>query len=250
MLKYLYRGEGGVRMNVIICDDNQFFCQQLEDYVDAAFAGFGQSYNCDVFYSGEALLAAQEELEEAIQLYLLDIELPGIDGLSLAAKIRQQDTQALIIFVTSHKEKMANAFDVAAFHFITKPLQAEKVLEVLNLAKEHFMRGKRTFQFTIRKRRYSLFASEINYFASQARKVNIHTTSGKVYEYYGTLDDVEEQLGLSTFLRIHKSYLVNIDYFLRVESKKVIMKDGALLPISKGYHSAFHQNYRTQLLGI
>ncbi|MBO1306891.1 response regulator transcription factor [Enterococcus sp. 669A] len=237
-------------MNVIICDDDQFFCQQLEDYVDAAFADFGQSYNCDVYYSGEELLAARKALEEPIQVYLLDIELPGIDGLSLAAEIRREDSQALIIFVTSHEEEMPRAFDVAAFHFIIKPLQPEKVLEVLKRAKEHFIRSKRTFQFIIRKRRYTLFAAEIAYFISQGRKVSIHTTSGKVYEYYGTLDEAEEQLGMSTFLRIHKSYLVNVDYFLRVESKKVIMQDGELLPISKRYHSAFHQNYRTQLLSI
>ncbi len=235
-------------MNIIICDDDSFFCHQLEKYVDQVFSEFGSSYKCEIFYNGEGLLSYLKKTKETVQIYLLDIEMTGMNGLQLAAKIRAQDAEAIIIFVTNHDEEMPNAFDVQAFHYLVKPLNEEKVLQVLIRAKKYLIGQKKLFHFTVRQQLHTLPVSEIEFFSSEGRKVIIHMKNGESCEYYDTLDEVEEQLGLSTFFRIHKSYLINVEFLSRVDGNKVIVKSGSILPISKRYRGTFHQSFRELLL--
>ncbi|EOH93743.1 LytR/AlgR family response regulator transcription factor [Enterococcus pallens] len=232
-------------MNVVICDDDPIFCQKLEKLVNEVFK---QGCECEVFYSSERLLHYLEENPAFFQLYLLDIEMPGLDGLQMAKLIRKRDTEALLVFVTNHEEEMPNAFDVRAFHYLVKPLDVHKATEVLFSAERFFSKKRLLFRFVSRKQFYSLFVSQIEYFESAGRKIRIHTQDQIIHEYYDTLDEVEQKIETGIFARIHKSYLVNMEFLQRVENKRVLLQCGRVLAISRKYHGHFHQMYRRHLL--
>jgi two-component SAPR family response regulator len=99
------------------------------------------------------------ELSEVIgkgmeyQLYLLDVQMPDKDGIELGETIRENDQKALIVFISSHSEYMANAFDVITFNFIIKPVQRERVKEVLLRAGDFFESKNRKFLYKTGKAR-------------------------------------------------------------------------------------------------
>lgn len=232
-------------MNVAICDDDPIFCQKMEKLVNKVF---NSNCSCEVFYSSERLLQYLDEQPAFFQLYLLDIEMPGLDGFQLAKLIRKSDSEALLVFVTNHEEEMPNAFDVRAFHYLVKPLNEDKATEVLLSAERFFSKRRLLFRFVSRKQFYSLFVSQIEYFESNGRKIRVHTLDETIHEYYDTLDEVEIKVETGNFARVHKSYLVNMEYLHRVENKRVLLQCGRAIAISRKYRAEFHQLYRRYLL--
>ena len=134
-----------------------------------------------------------EQLPYYFHMYLLDIEMEGADGLETAAKIREADSDAVIIFMTSHAELMSEAFEVLAFQFIIKPFDHEKTSSILSAAVRYLQKRKGVFQFVSQKKIYT-FLNQIRYIESSGRKIFLHTIDGANYEYYGTLKDAREQV--------------------------------------------------------
>ncbi|MGL9730087.1 LytR/AlgR family response regulator transcription factor [Enterococcus sp. DIV0756] len=231
-------------MNIAICDDDKLFCQQMKKNIDHFFIDKNNNYVSEIFLSGEELLTHLRKKKKSIQLYFLDIEMEGIDGISVAKKIREEDVDALIIFITCHEEKMPKAFDVFAFHYLMKPIDQKSVFNILNSAYNYLERKMTIFQFAIRKQIYTLPFSQIEYFESAGRKIRVHSKNNVIYEYYDVLDRVENQISSELFVRIHKSYLINLDYLHKIESKKVIMRSNASFPISRKYQKHFHHKFR------
>ncbi|EOH94491.1 LytR/AlgR family response regulator transcription factor [Enterococcus pallens] len=236
-------------MNIAICDDDQIFCQQLEECVQQLFKDNSQDFECEIFYSGESMLSFVEKNQRGFQIYLLDIGMAGMDGIGVAEVIRQKDLDAIIIFVTSHEAEMPRAFDVLAFHYLVKPLDEKQVFRVLSSAVYYIHKKRTVFQYPIRRQVNTILLAEVAYFESVSRKIRIHTTKGEVFEYYGTLKDVERQAGSFNFSRIHKSYLVNLECIQRTENQTIMMRDQTVLSISRRYHQLFHRAFRRYLLG-
>ena len=181
-------------------------------------------------------------------MYLLDIEMEGTDGLATAAQIRKADPEAVIIFMTSHGELMSEAFEVLAFQFIVKPFDPKKALGILTSAVNYLQKRKGIFQFIAQKKVYTYFFSQIRFIESSGRKILLHTTDGEIYEYYGTLKDAREQVKGILFAQIHNSIIINLEQLNTVESNFVYMKEGEKLPISKKFHSSFHEQFQQFIL--
>ncbi|MBO0456168.1 response regulator transcription factor [Enterococcus hulanensis] len=235
-------------MNIAICDDDRLMSGQVEKLVDQVFHGETNKYNTEVFFSGDALLAFSTEQPNFFHIYLLDIEMAGTDGLETAAQIRKADSDAVIIFMTSHAELMSEAFEVLAFQFIVKPFDQEKALGILSSAIRYLQKRKGVFQFVAQKKIYTFFLSQISFIESSGRKIFLHTTEGETYEYYGTLKDAREQVKGIFFAQIHNSIIINLEQLRTVESNFVYLKEDEKLPISKKFHATFHEQFQQFVL--
>lgn len=100
----------------------------------------------DVFLSGGDLLRCLQSGSH-YNIYLLDIEMPGQNGIEIASVIREQDRDAIIIFITDHKEYVYEVFEVLPFRFLRKPVTAQKLSRILLDAAEHIQVSKRLFFF-------------------------------------------------------------------------------------------------------
>ena len=235
-------------MNIAICDDDRLMSGQIEKIVDQVFHGETNKYNTEVFFSGDNLLDFLTKKPNYFHMYLLDIEMEGTDGLVTAAKIREADPNAVIIFMTSHAELMSEAFEVLAFQFIVKPFNNEKAVGILSSAVRYLQKRKGVFQFVSQKKIYTFFLNQISYIESSGRKIFLHTTDGETYEYYGTLKDAREQVKGILFAQIHNSIIINLESLNTVESNFVYLKDGEKLPISKKFHASFHEQFQQFVL--
>ena len=233
-------------MNIAVCDDDLGFATQMEEWI-ADCLGKEQADHSDVYLSGEELLQVIEKENKPYQLYLLDIEMGGITGMELAYEIRKRDATALIIFLTSHAEKMPEAFEVNAFHYLVKPVAEEKCRQVLRRAASWLDRDKSFFRFQSGRKEYMVECADILYLESRGRKILVRTDR-ELQEYYGTLKDALESLRTEGFVQIHQAYLINMHHLEGVERECVTMRDGTELPVSRTFRKPFQKTYQDFVL--
>ena len=164
--------------------------------------------------------------------------MPEQDGLALAKKIRENESQGIIIFITALAECVYDAFEVETFDYICKPVDEARLQRTLG----------RAFKKLRETENRSLFIQTMNwcksiklddiYFCEVInRKIYLHTKN-EVIEYYCKIEDVEKQLD-DRFVRCHRSYLVNLDYLLEYANGQISLENGEHVPISRLRHQDF-----------
>jgi len=204
------------------------------------------------------LVAACENATEAyrnlavhkIDLLLLDIEMPGISGIDLVKGLG--NARPLIIFISAKKDYAAVAFDLNVVDFITKPITPDRFIMAINKAKEIynlnnlFLDNKQDDFVFIRDagviRRLKL--DEINYVEAKGDYVKIYQNE-KAYSIYSSLKSIEEKLPAKTFIRVHRSFIVNIGRIDTIEGSTLIMHK-SFVPVSDAYKATL--NKRMQIL--
>ena len=201
-------------LKIIICEDNQV-C--LEKVISATHKALG---NYDIDYKICKYLSFCEEFEEDIndkinkKIYILDIELPDISGLQIAEKIRKDDWDSIIIFVTSHPECRNDIFysRLLAFDYISKYTTYEKRLQQSIEEASKIVGKRRVFIYKYNRIIYRLEYDEILYFErlNGTKKWLIHIESGNIYEISGNIEEILEKLD-DSFVLSHKSCIVNMN---------------------------------------
>lgn len=185
-----------------------------------------------------------------IDLLLLDIEMPGISGIELVKGLGE--ARPLIIFISAKKYHAAEAFDLNVVDFITKPITPDRFLKAITKAKEvynssNLFLGNKQDDFVFIRdagviRRIRL--DEINYLEAQGDYVKIYQNE-KTYAVHSSLKSIEEKLPAKTFIRVHRSFIVNIGRVDTVEGNTLIMHKN-FVPVSDAYKATL--NKRMQIL--
>jgi len=237
-------------MLIAICDDSQENLSLLEDVVEGLKV---RDTSVDCFENGESLLNYLSKNAEVLyQIYLLDIEMPGMNGLELAKRIRDIDKRAIIIFVTAYSDYVFNSFEVQPFRFINKPIERDKLEKAIQAAINYIYTSKKYIFFSVDKAKIQLCCENIMYFEGDKRKVNVYTID-ETYSFYSKMSDIEKMVDDSWFVRIHVSYMVNMDYVKAIYVDEIILNNGIHLPISKKYHKSVkleHMRYLKWRMGL
>lgn len=201
-------------LKIIICEDNQA-C--LEKAISATHKALG---NYDIDYKICKYLSFCKEFEEDIndkinkKIYVLDIELPEISGLQIAEKIRRDDWDSIIIFVTSHPECRNDIFysRLLAFDYISKYTSYDKRLQQSIEEASKIVGKKRVFIYKYNRIIYRLEYDEILYFEriNGKNKWLLHVEGGNIYEIGGSISDILENLD-DSFSLSHKSCIINLN---------------------------------------
>ncbi len=234
----IYHLEGGFLMLVSICDDNLSFASQIEEVIIGMKLPYVET---EVFSSGRELLAHCSE-ENRSQIYFLDIEMPGIDGIETARRIRQTDEKALIVFMTQHHEYVYSVFEVLPFRFLRKPFSDADVKNTFLACVDYLNMTGKYFFFKLDRIQHQLPCDEILYFEGRGRKVCLHTRTDE-YEFYGKISKVSEDLDDALFCRIHVSFIVNLDSIRSIKENAVVLNDGTELPVSKTYRQTTRERH-------
>ena len=230
-------------IKIAICDDEANIRAYLISLIRA------QSCPCEIVEydsAGDCLADTQE-----IDLLFLDIELtpdrPGLDGMALAQKIREQatETQPVIIFVTGCERYVFDAFDVGAFQYLLKPVDEEKFAQVFSRAVAQIgtAREKPGRVLTLQSANTSKTVplDSIYYIESSNHKVELHLRTGE-FVCYAKIGDLELELQ-DQFFRIHKGYLVNLTYVAGYSKRSVTLTNGEELLLSKYKYQDFVKAY-------
>lgn len=217
-------------MKIIIYDDNKAMAAYIENSLEKMNV---PNLELDVFYSGESLVEYLKKNDKA-DIYFLDIEMDGLNGIDVGKIIRKDDKNSVIIYMTLHKDYVFDVFEVLSFRFLVKPFVEEEVLKVIGDALNHVLDNTKYYFFQVERSKYQIPYDEIIYFEGRGRKVCLHTKDEE-YEFYSKISNVYDELDENIFLRVHNSYIVNMDYIRSIEKLEVILLNGISIPVSRSY---------------
>lgn len=225
-------------LNIAVCEDKKDERNEIVQMLNKILYSSNKKYKIFEFDSGEQLIMANVNFN----MYFLDIQMKGISGIEAAEEVRIKNKRAVIIFITGLKDYVFDAFDVEAFQYILKPIDAEKLKKTVNSALLKFEdEDKFIIAKTIRQSA-KIYLNDIMYIESERRKLKIHTAYG-VIEYYYRLADIEKELKGSTFFRCHKSYIVNFRYVRSYDNTFIELKNSEKIYVSKYKLSDFSKAY-------
>lgn len=220
-------------INIAICDDQEQEVDKMYDIVFEKFREFNVPFKIIKCSNGEDLLYEMDEVGD-FDLIFLDIELGVDNGIDTAAKIKEANPYCYIVFVSGYNRYYKAAFSVQPYQFLDKPINQLEIEKVLDSVSKLIIDNDQVFAFEYKWKQYRIRLNDILYFISEHRMIVLYTKDGAVYEFYGKMNEVEEQLRqmTSAFLRVHKSYLLNMNYIKIFQSDDVIMQDDESFPIS------------------
>lgn len=230
-------------MKIAVCDDDYTICHTITAGILAAKALV--KYEIYEFHSGAELLKSNKKWD----MIFLDIELGGeIDGLDVAQKLQEENPELILIFISSFSKYVSSAYYFHTFQFLLKPIDN-------NLLQREFLRGVDEYkslhaQYTF-KHYYDEIQIEIKdimYLEAQSRQLEVKTRNGKSYMVYGKISEQEELEKTHSFIRAHRSYLVNLRYIAKIDKNQILLADDSKIPISRTKRSEIADKYHEYLL--
>jgi len=228
-------------LRIAICDDDAKIGADLECALTDIFSRLSVTPEIEVFLSGEKLCKAIDPLGGGVHydLIFLDIEYAKneINGVEVGRTIRDiyNNHKVSIVFMSREKSYALDLFDIQPFNFLIKPLNDEKINEVVTLFMKVFKLWAETLTYKISHETFNAKIKDIMYIESRNKKLRLHLVDGTKTEFYGSIKEVyDEQLKNVDFLFIHTSYVVNYDYINTLGVNQVLLIDIEIpLPMSK-----------------
>ena len=226
-------------MQVMICDDEQKDIKTYENLMGEVADMENLDIKFDSCATGEQLLFYMEDLTKEIDVLLLDIHMPGINGIETALKLRQSpyNFDGEIVFVTKASSYAIAAFDTRAFHYIVKEVTpVEKIKTIFSevLVKSHNKKEEFVLVKGIGEYR-NISIQSIEYFEVVKRIIQVHYEEDEMFEFYSTMAKLEVTMMPKRFIRVHRSFLVSVDKVVGFTFKDVTMKSGVVIPVGRAY---------------
>lgn len=222
---------------IAICDDSREDADFVQGIINHWARERGVTIGAEVFPTAEAFLFRYEE-DKSYDLLLLDIEMGAMDGVAMAKKVRRDNETVQIVFITGYSEYIAEGYEVAALHYLMKPVSAEKLQAVLDKALEKQIQNERCLNLMLSGEMVRIPFYQIRYLEVQKNYVTVH---GKVdYTVKRTLKDFEEELDES-FCRVGRGMILNLKAIRRVTRTEVHLADDKVLPLPRGCYEQLNR---------
>ncbi len=235
-------------IRIAVCDDDERELSRLLGLLAEYRLMRGLDCVCKPFRNGVDLLAELKSGEYS--LILLDVLMPGFSGIQTAREIRAADQNVKLLFLTSSSEFAVESYAVGALSYLLKPAKAETLFPILDRAFEdaahpddaHLTIKSKTGLTRIR-------FSRLEYVEVLSKTVGFHLTDGSVVETSGTLAAYEtELLARPEFLKVHRSYLLNLNQVETLERGEAITRQNHHIPVSRSLHTQVKEAYLRFLL--
>lgn len=238
---------------IAICDDN---VQELEStynmVLEFAVQKKDTAFNVRRFQSSYDLMDCLH-ITSGFNLYILDIIMPVMNGIEVGEKIREKDENAIIIYLTSSPDFAVKSFRVFPFQYLMKPVlkselftAMEKALAKMDLEAEKSLPVKTKDGITAIRFHQILYVEYLNHC------LKFHLSEGSVVNGVSSREPFDstanQLLKDERFLRPHISYVVNLNYVLKITGKDFIMQSGTVLAISRNNYADIKKRYIDFLL--
>ena len=237
-------------MRIVICDDNPIERNSLLDVTTDISNSEGYDTEFEVFENAKQMLFEVEDKLELIDIMLLDINMPGINGMEAASKLRSNGYIGEIVFSTVSKNHMLGAFDVRAFNYIVKgetdSAKTVKIIkDVLEIASE---KSKEYMLFTGIGEYRNIAINDIKYFEVRGKIITVYYGS-KSFEFISTIGKLENLLFTKGFLRVHRSFLVSLQYIKTFTYEEKTLLDHTVISVGRKYYSGLKDAMKENAIG-
>ncbi len=242
--KALRWGEG--MRNIAIVEDEDDAASVLEDYIGQFSAETGQAFKVERFRDALTFLT---DYQSKYAVVLMDIQMPGRDGMSAAVELRKSDKSVSVIFISNLIQYAQKGYEVNAVAYILKPVQyydfALKFRKALDI---YVLNEKQDFVLNTAEGLCRISTDKLVYVETMRHRLYYHTVD-EVIERTGVLSQVEEELRKFGFLRCSQSYLVNPRFIVGVRGGEVRL-GAETIPISRPRKKAFMEELANWYAGL
>lgn len=220
-----------------ICDDCDADRAYVLQMVNRWAASAGHTVQIDAFSSAESFLFRYAG-ESDYDILLLDIEMGDMDGVTMAKELRKNNDTVQIIFITGYSDYISEGYEVAALHYLMKPVKEEKLRSVLDRAAEKLFKNEKILNFALGGEMVRVPIYQIRYADVLGNYVTIHAQSDVTVKM--TLGELEKQLD-ERFYRVGRSAIVNLTQISRVTKAEIKLSDGVALPLPRGAYDGVNR---------
>lgn len=222
-------------LRIAICDDEPAAVARHEAITRSALQGCGVSGEITAYTQSRNLLADVQDDGFFFDLILLDIEMPGVDGMALARQLRSCLPNVRIIFVTSHTEYAIDAFELSIFRYVPKHNLEEKLpAAVLDAARLIQLETGRTYVLHSAGRLEKLLYRDILYIRREGKNAVLVTANGP-RRVRKSLQQVFDELNAPEFLFLDRGCIANLLQIMQIRGSEAVLKSGEVLPISRSH---------------
>lgn len=218
-------------VQIFLCDDDPAFVQQLSQMLEDLARGYGEKVEIRQTVHPRQILP--EQLRD-VDIAFLDIDMGQVNGIDLARALRRAGCRALLIFATNYPEYAPEGYEVSAFRFLDKSRLAQKLPYYFSQALNALHRRQDQVLLRWGREEACFPACCLVWAETSQRRLLLHMT-----QYHTSLlpcgkkmMELEQQLAPLGFLRVHQSFLVNMQYIRKLQSTGVALTTGEVLPVS------------------
>ena len=219
-------------LKIAICDDEKEFRSAAEQMLKLYMADKSAQFLADTFDVSSDLIDATEK-GTIYDIYLLDIYMPGITGMSIATELRNRDIKSPIIFLTSSTDHALEAFGVDATHYLLKPYTKDSFYAGMDKAMQSIASHKNDSVILKVDNDYrSILVSKLIYCEAEDKYQRLYLENGEKLLIRISGADLYKQLSqFDSFYHCGRAHIINLDYISRVTVEGVIFKNGRALKL-------------------
>lgn len=240
-------------INIGICEDDKYFLKEEKQLIVQYLKNKEEKYRVDTFPSGEALLALGKKVDK-YDILFLDVNMLEIDGIRTAMEIRRTNNDIFLVFVSAFATYSLEGYKVGAIRFLIKEegkleTAMKECLDAIFLKKRE---REWSYVFSFNEGTMRVKFRDIVYVESDVRQVKFILRDNKREEYTARkrLDEIETFLCGKEFIRLHKSYLVNLNCIKNIRRHEAELYNGKIIPISKGRYLEVQSQYLAFVGGL
>lgn len=217
---------------IAVCDDDI----QMRRFLRSAVEEAGIACTVEEFSNGAALLKSYQEYD----ILFLDIDMPMVNGIEAAKRIRRKDRKVKIIYVTGYQDYMQRSFAVHPFSFLVKPVRKEAVVKQLREALLYSREEEKavTLRLETTEGIEEIAVPDIYYLEYQSRKLRLVMKHGECM-IRGKISEFSERFIPYGFASPHKSFVVNLCHVKAIRGYDIFMMNGDRIPLSQKRSTEF-----------
>lgn len=220
-----------------VCDDEPSYAEYVAGLALRWAQRAGSEVEVERFPSAEAFWFRYEERKD-FDVLLLDIEMTGMDGVELAKAVRRESEDIQIVFITGYTEYIAEGYEVSALHYLTKPVDEEKLFRVLTKAVGRLERNERALTLELPGETVRIPMNRVRYMDVLHNYVTVH--ADRDYAVKRPLGELEKELD-ARFFRVGRSCVLNLAYIRRVTRTEVELTSGERIPLPRGQYEGLNR---------
>lgn len=216
-------------IRVVILDDEPMYLEKEKEITEQYFAQRGIPCTINVYPSAQWFLLGLKE--ENYDLYILDVEMPGMKGIDVAKEIRKLYPEPVIIFITNYIDYAVEAYEVNTYRYIPKMMLEAKLTEAYEALLPEILEKEEKYYIIEKKGELEKIAySDIYYLKKEGKNVVIVHKRGES-KVRKSLKLVEQELDSREFLSVDKGFIANIRHIMKLKNHELYMRDGMILPV-------------------
>ena len=231
-------------MHILVCDDDAAFSAKVAEYAATYFEAHEIPVQATVCSDPEQVLAIPDL--ELYRIAFLDVDMPQVNGIALGGQLRHRNPDICLVYVSAYLAFALDGYKVNAYRYILKRDVAKQLPSCLEDIYASMMQaGTKTLTVHHNRENIRIPLDQIYYLESDLRKINVYgeTLHKPLCSYYGKLTDLPASMQEDGFLRVGRSFVVNMRYIRQISNYKVMLQNGVELGVSRNGYAAIRGAY-------